>query len=294
MARIRSIKPEISESETLAELPLAVCFTFATLWPHCDDRGRRKAQPRLVLADLYPMRDDVTVDDMTEHLILMSEHDLICLYIGCDGKPYLHVVNWDEHQKVDKPSKSRVPPCREHEPDAECSKGHDTCASSALNLGTPPADSATPPETPANPLDTPADGSRTVDLVPRTVDRGPRIVPTTSGALALADQPDMPEANLAKVVAAYVEGATNAGLPRPTERLRGKVGKDAKRLATKDHVPISALIVAARSMGSRGWDDLDRELQRVGANATVSKPSTSDQRSGDGLALAEQLRAEGR
>lgn len=67
------------------------------------------------------------------------------------------------------------------------------------------------------------------------------------------------------IVAAYVDGATAAGLDRPTERLRGKVARDAKRLLDKEHIPADRLMAAAAQMGARGWDDLDRELQRVSA-----------------------------
>lgn len=116
-----------------------------------------------------------------------------------------------------------------------------------------------------------------------------RTVPTTSGAVAKRDTGihDDHEGNLGQVVAAYVEGAKSAGLPTPSERLRGKVGKDARRLAA--NTPVSALIVAARSMGSRGWDDLDRELQRVGADAKKPATSTADARAMGGLELAHRL-----
>lgn len=116
----------------------------------------------------------------------------------------------------------------------------------------------------------------------------PEPVPTTSGVVALRDTDDDP--NLGQVVAAYVNGAVEAGLPRPSERFRGKVGRDARRLSEKDHVPIAALVVAARSMGARGWDDLDREVQRVGAAGGRASPA--DDRMSGHLALINKLTAE--
>lgn len=147
------------------------------------------------------------------------------------------------------------------------------------------------------PHDVTADVQRDTAVTPHGVttpnrrEENRRQVPTTSGALALAANDDA-ETNLGQVVAAYVDGAKSAGLPTPSERFRGKVGRDARRLAEKDHVPISALITAARSMGSRGWDDLDRELQRVAVTETP-RPSTTDQRVADGLTLVRRYEEAG-
>lgn len=96
-----------------------------------------------------------------------------------------------------------------------------------------------------------------------------RPVPTTSGSLRspappleLVPPPDE-TLNAGAIVAAYVDGAVKAGRGRPTERMRGKVAKSAKRLLDQEHYPAERLIAAATQMGSRGWDDLDRELQRL-------------------------------
>lgn len=273
MARIRSIKPEITESETLAELPLAVCWTFACLWPHCDDRGRRKAQPRLVKADLYPMRDDVTADDVAEHLTLLSEADVICLYTGCDGKPYMHVVNWDEHQKVDRPSKSRIPPCREHEAESDCAKHEGDCTSSRLTLAEPSA----------SPRETASTGSRTLDLGPRTVDLGPvDLAPTKPSRKA----DEIWDALLAacNVDAGSVPDSARGAYNRAVKDLRG-IG------ATPDEIRRRAAIYRRR------WPDMaltPTALTRRWAELVdlPARQSTTDARVADGLALAAKYRAQ--
>jgi hypothetical protein len=92
----------------------------------------------------------------------------------------------------------------------------------------------------------------------------PRPDPTLSSAAnaaALHLRPVGDEPTAGSVVTAYCDGATSNGRPRPSERLRGKVGKDANRLHAEGHA-WSDLIAAALRMGASGWDDLDRELQQ--------------------------------
>lgn len=129
MPRIRSIKPEACTSETLSELPREVCWSFALLWTHCDDEGRHRADPRIIRAALYPMRDDVTNVSMAGELDLMETAGLICVYTGCDGKTYLHIPSWDDHQHIQRPTPSKLPPCRAHEPESECRKHGLVCGS---------------------------------------------------------------------------------------------------------------------------------------------------------------------
>ena len=65
------------------------------------------------------MRGNHTREDIEAELGEMIDVSLVCRYIGCDGKRYLHMPSWDQHQKIDRPSKSRLPRCPQHqgEPD---------------------------------------------------------------------------------------------------------------------------------------------------------------------------------
>ena len=60
MARIRSVKPELCTSETMAEVSAEAERTFVRLWTHCDDEGRCKDNPKLLKAALFPLHDDCT------------------------------------------------------------------------------------------------------------------------------------------------------------------------------------------------------------------------------------------
>lgn len=85
----------------------------------------------------------------------------------------------------------------------------------------------------------------------------------------------VPDEHAGSVVAAYVDGATSAGKPRPSEKLRGKVGRDGKRLLGEG-VPLAEVVAAARSCGARGWDDLDRERQQPQRRAVGDGRASAD------------------
>lgn len=136
MARIRSIKPEAFQSETLAEISLAAERTFFGLSTQVDDRGRIADKPASINGALWAERSERephTAADLDLELKELEAVNAICRYVGCDGKRYLHFVTWDEHQRVDKPSKPRTPRCPLHQPAPdECGKhGKDPCPAPA-------------------------------------------------------------------------------------------------------------------------------------------------------------------
>lgn len=115
MARIRSVKPEICESETMARLSAEVERTFVRLWTHCDDHGRAKDHPGLIKAALFPLHDDVTPDVVDSHLAALAAEGLIVRYtVG--GKRWLACPSWAEHQHPQKPRPSKVPDPSEADP----------------------------------------------------------------------------------------------------------------------------------------------------------------------------------
>ncbi len=127
MSRIRPVKPEAFVSETLAELTLAAERTFFGLTTECDDRGRHKDNAAIIYGKLWVVRGDQSPVDVEDHLLQMERSNLICRYVGCDGKRYLHYVTWDRHQKIDKPSLSRLPACPHHAPE-RCGPCKGPCA----------------------------------------------------------------------------------------------------------------------------------------------------------------------
>ncbi|WP_050996281.1 MULTISPECIES: hypothetical protein [Bradyrhizobium] len=58
MARIRTIKPEFPQSETIGKLSREARLLFIQLWTLADDEGRARAASRMLASLLYPYDDD--------------------------------------------------------------------------------------------------------------------------------------------------------------------------------------------------------------------------------------------
>lgn len=120
MARIRTIKPEAFESEDLASVGVTAMVTFFGLLTQADDAGRFRDHPAIIAGRLWALRADHTPANVAIDLEQLAEAGLICRYTGCDGHSYLHVVTWEKHQKIDRPSASRRPRCPAHQGHQKC------------------------------------------------------------------------------------------------------------------------------------------------------------------------------
>ena len=111
MARIRSIKPEFPQSETMGKLSRDARLLFIQLWTIVDDDGRARAASRMLASLLYPYDDDAPrlIDGWLGELMAQG-----CIRrYESDGASYLDIPNWRKHQKIDRPSESRLPPFSE-------------------------------------------------------------------------------------------------------------------------------------------------------------------------------------
>uniref|UniRef100_UPI0033D1DE9B hypothetical protein n=1 Tax=Streptomyces anulatus TaxID=1892 RepID=UPI0033D1DE9B len=127
MARIRTVKPEAFTSESLAEVNVAAERTFFGLLTQADDHGRHRDNAAIIAGLLWPLRAEHTSVHVEDDLHQLANAGLICRYTGCDGRRYLHVVTWSEHQKIDKPSQSRLPSCPQHQAADRCAPCKGSC-----------------------------------------------------------------------------------------------------------------------------------------------------------------------
>jgi hypothetical protein len=107
---MRTIKPETFISETLSDVSVHARWTFAGLWTYADDEGRGRADARLIKAALWALDDEVTTREVAAFLDELEFERLICRYEH-DGKRYLHIVNFAEHQRPNRPVASKLPEC---------------------------------------------------------------------------------------------------------------------------------------------------------------------------------------
>jgi len=108
MARIRTIKPEFFTSETIAALSREARLTFIGLWTQADDHGRAVDNPRILAGALWPLDDDVTPTDVSLHIHNLAELGLIERY-EVDGRRYLLICGWDEHQRMNRKASPKHP-----------------------------------------------------------------------------------------------------------------------------------------------------------------------------------------
>ena len=108
--RIRSIKPEFWRSDDIAALHWDTRLLFIGLWSYVDDNGVGRDHERFIVADLFALEEDPreTLATVSRGLQTLSEHGLITRYT-VDRKAYLHICTWEDHQRIDRPNKSRYP-----------------------------------------------------------------------------------------------------------------------------------------------------------------------------------------
>ena len=104
--RIRTIKPELLEDSRTAALDGDSFRVFIGMLLLADDHGNLRAAPELLKAQIFwacpPSRDP------RETLARLSRAGLVRLYLVREQE-YGHLAGWDKHQRVDHPSKPRMP-----------------------------------------------------------------------------------------------------------------------------------------------------------------------------------------
>lgn len=106
MARIRTLKPEFWHDEDMALLSAETRLLAIGLLNLADDEGYFKAHPSLIRGAIFPF----TEGSLNIHGML-TELSSVCyvrLFEGSDGKQYGQVTNFTKHQKVNRPTPSKI------------------------------------------------------------------------------------------------------------------------------------------------------------------------------------------
>jgi hypothetical protein len=108
--RIRTIKPELLDDEKVASLSSRDFKLFIGLILEVDDYGNTRAESALLNARLWWAHpEELTHPEHTEEGLLELEQNGLVMLYEVRAQRYLHIVNWEKHQKVDHPGKPRVP-----------------------------------------------------------------------------------------------------------------------------------------------------------------------------------------
>lgn len=107
VARIRTIKPEFPHSESMGKVSRDSRLLFVLMWTLADDSGRLRGSSRMLASLLFPYDSDVP-KKIDGWLTELESENCISRYV-VDGNQYIEIRNWLSHQKIDRPTLSKIP-----------------------------------------------------------------------------------------------------------------------------------------------------------------------------------------
>jgi hypothetical protein len=107
MARIRSIKPTFFRSRSVKSLSSDAKLVWIGLWTAADDEGRLLDEVGILGGDLWALSLSASKLDR-----ILSDLDATGRIVRYEiaGQRYIQVTNWVEHQKINRPTYSLLPP----------------------------------------------------------------------------------------------------------------------------------------------------------------------------------------
>lgn len=107
--RIRTIRPEFYESETIGALSWDARLVFISLWSYAEDNGVNRDNARLIRGTCFAYDADVSVARIEAALDELESAGCIRRYIQ-NGKRLLWIPNFHRYQKIDRPSLTHFTP----------------------------------------------------------------------------------------------------------------------------------------------------------------------------------------
>ena len=108
MARIRTIKPEMWDSEKLGRCSALARLNFVGLISLADDEGRGRGGPRLLFGRLHAYAEDVDQAKCFKGFEELEKVGLVRFY-EVDRCRYYLIPGWDHNQKIEKAKLSKLP-----------------------------------------------------------------------------------------------------------------------------------------------------------------------------------------
>ena len=95
----RIIKESICTSDTIEQLSWFEEVLFYRLIVNCDDYGRFDGRIIVIKNRLFPLRNNITAKSIENAINKLVSVGLVCCYMA-NGKPFLYLPTWNEHQNV--------------------------------------------------------------------------------------------------------------------------------------------------------------------------------------------------
>ncbi len=108
MPRIRTIKPQFWSDDKIICLSRDARLFFIALWNFADDQGVLEFKPIQLKANIFPLDDDIGVEEIKEFVAELENTGLLVVY-EYEKKHFLWIKNFSKHQKIDRKRKSTLP-----------------------------------------------------------------------------------------------------------------------------------------------------------------------------------------
>ena len=95
----RIIKESICTSDSVDQLSWFEEVLFYRLIVNCDDFGRFDGRTAVIKNRLFPLKDNLTIKSVETAINKLASAGLVALYVF-EGKPYLYLPTWNEHQAI--------------------------------------------------------------------------------------------------------------------------------------------------------------------------------------------------
>lgn len=168
----RDLANDLGTSESLSRVSIEAAFTFVTLTSVADDFGRFDGRLRILLARLYPLREEVTEAALTRWIDELEGEGLVHRYTDLAGLARLHLPGWFRHQRNrDSDPKYDAPPC--------CGGKPRKCSGFSADRGEPADTRGYAPQLAASRGELPQSAARARALRPPTSVLPASVSPTT-------------------------------------------------------------------------------------------------------------------
>lgn len=108
MARIRSVKPNLFGSYSMARVPIEARFLFIGLFCEADDEGVLIDSPKRIAGAIFPHDEKVTEKKVDIWLNKLQEVGSVFRYETKEGR-FLMLPEWGSHQKISHALPSQLP-----------------------------------------------------------------------------------------------------------------------------------------------------------------------------------------
>ena len=138
----RVIRGEINSSDSLSRVSIGAELTFRALLLAVDDYGRLDARAPFLKATLFPMRVEITEQQVMGWLFeLVDLQDPPVVVYNVGGRRYIAMTNWERHRgKGRRARESRYPPPPQNDAEGEPGASADILGSPGDTTGYPGRD----------------------------------------------------------------------------------------------------------------------------------------------------------